>query len=378
MAYGVAVDKKTTEKLIKDLCKLTQWQNEPSFPGSQVVTLSRASLGKLSNHDYYVAEKSDGTRLMMIIEDGKGYLVDRKCKAVLTNSCFPLPLNPAAPHAQHFHNGTVLDGEMLEEKDGDRTWLSYVVYDVVAINGVWRGGEKLYTRLQLAQTEVIEPRQSYLSEHPNMREQEKFELRLKPMYRCKDTRLLFTDIIPKLQHENDGVIFTPVDMPYKPGTCFDLLKWKPLKHQTIDFRVDVKFRQRIGYAHLNLADHGSLTFNDYMTLSDQERKEIGGGLLLSKINGKVIECTWDAEWRTLIPLEDGKTWEDGATTRQGGWRFSRFRPDRELPNDVSVFKRVNDALQEGLDEEELLAKIDQFSAEASSASGGRGQKRPHE
>jgi hypothetical protein len=121
---------------------------------------------------------------MMIIEDGKGYLVDRKCKAVLTNSCFPLPLNPAAPQAQHFHNGTVLDGEMLEEKDGDRTWLSYVVYDVVAINGVWRGGEKLYTRLQLAQTEVIEPRQSYLSEHPNMREQEKFELRLKPMYRC--------------------------------------------------------------------------------------------------------------------------------------------------------------------------------------------------
>jgi hypothetical protein len=30
------------------------------------------------------------------------------------------------------------------------------------------------------------------------------------------------------------------------GTCFDLLKWKPIKHQTIDFRVDVKFRQRIG------------------------------------------------------------------------------------------------------------------------------------
>ena len=61
-------------------------------------------------------------------------------------------------------------------------------------------------------------------------------------------------------------------------------------------------------------------------------------------------------------------------------RFSRFRPDRDLPNDVSVFKRVNDALTEGLDEEELLAKIDQFSAEASSASasGGRGQKRPHE
>jgi hypothetical protein len=184
-------------------------------------------------------------------------------------------------------------------------------------------------------------------------------------------------------------------------------------------------------------------------------QEIGGGLLLSKINGKVvgfsfsplvcsfvfcftsasslrapaaldiagffyngydaqvIECTWDAEWTTLTPDENGKTWEDRATFRQaratrrahlcnvvraffsayslpcmqGGWRFSRFRPDRELPNDVSVFMRVNDALKEvlslatvrrtlvryilrcisrcvskGLGEEELLAKIAEFSA----------------
>ncbi len=30
----------------------------------------------------------------------------------------------------------------------------------------------------------------------------------------------------------------------------------------------------VRYAHLNLADHGSLTFNDYMTLSDQERKVV--------------------------------------------------------------------------------------------------------
>jgi hypothetical protein len=63
-------------------------------------------------------------------------------------------------------------------------------------------------------------------------------------------------------------------------------------------------------------------------------------------------------------------------------RFSRFRPDRTDPNDVSVSERVKAALTEGLDEEELLAKIDQFSAEASSASASasscRGQKRPRE
>jgi hypothetical protein len=156
-SYGLPVDAKTTAKVIKDLCNLTGWHNEPSFPGSQVVTLTRASLGKLSKHDYYVAEKSDGTRLMMLIEEGKGYLIDRKCKVVLTNSCFPLQMNAGAQEAQHFHNGTVLDGEMLEEKDGDRMWLSYLVYDVVAVGGVLRGGEKLYTRLQVVATNYIIP-----------------------------------------------------------------------------------------------------------------------------------------------------------------------------------------------------------------------------
>jgi hypothetical protein len=72
-------------------------------------------------------------------------------------------------------------------------------------------------------------------------------------------------------------------------------------------------------------------------------QEIGGGILLSEIKGKVIECKWvripcgpavpvqmwllctavvsvqDAEWTTLIPHQDGKTWADDATFRQGGW-----------------------------------------------------------
>ncbi|KYK64549.1 mRNA capping enzyme, partial [Toxoplasma gondii TgCatPRC2] len=31
----------------------------------------------------------------------------------------------------------------------------------------------------------------------------------------------------RLPHESDGIIFTPVNLPYATGTCRQLLKWKP-------------------------------------------------------------------------------------------------------------------------------------------------------
>ena len=38
-----------------------------------------------------------------------------------------------------------------------------------------------------------------------------------------------------LVHENDGMIFTVNRCPYYPGTCEEIVKWKPLHMNTIDF-----------------------------------------------------------------------------------------------------------------------------------------------
>lgn len=37
---------------------------------------------------------------------------------------------------------------------------------------------------------------------------------------------LSTQVLPSLPHENDGLIFTPMDAPYTLGTDYRLLKWK--------------------------------------------------------------------------------------------------------------------------------------------------------
>lgn len=40
-----------------------------------------------------------------------------------------------------------------------------------------------------------------------------------------------------LRHENDGIIFTVDACPYYPGTCEEIVKWKPPVLNTIDFRI---------------------------------------------------------------------------------------------------------------------------------------------
>jgi mRNA guanylyltransferase len=53
----------------------------------------------------------------------------------------------------------------------------------------------------------------------------------------QDVQAVFDHIIPKLMHGNDGLIFTMNACPYYPGTCQEILKWKPKSLNTIDFDV---------------------------------------------------------------------------------------------------------------------------------------------
>jgi hypothetical protein len=47
-------------------------------------------------------------------------------------------------------------------------------------------------------------------------------VKLKEFMALKNLPYLFDHVIPNLKHENDGLIFTPVKLPYIPGTCRQL------------------------------------------------------------------------------------------------------------------------------------------------------------
>jgi len=60
---------------------------------------------------------------------------------------------------------------------------------------------------------------------------------MKDVFKACDTPTIFSHLIPKLPHENDGIIFTKNKCPYYPGTCSEILKWKEKHLNTIDFTL---------------------------------------------------------------------------------------------------------------------------------------------
>jgi mRNA capping enzyme, catalytic domain len=62
---------------------------------------------------------------------------------------------------------------------------------------------------------------------------------MKEMFNIWDAHILFPKLLDanKLEHENDGLIFTIDESPYYPGTCDQILKWKPIELNSIDFNL---------------------------------------------------------------------------------------------------------------------------------------------
>ena len=60
---------------------------------------------------------------------------------------------------------------------------------------------------------------------------------MKEMFNIWDASTILKNILPRLEHENDGLIFTIDASPYYMGTCPHILKWKPFHLNTIDFNA---------------------------------------------------------------------------------------------------------------------------------------------
>lgn len=60
---------------------------------------------------------------------------------------------------------------------------------------------------------------------------------MKEMFHVWDGHHILQKIVPRLEHENDGLIFTVDACPYYPGTCPQIYKWKPPHLNSIDFNL---------------------------------------------------------------------------------------------------------------------------------------------
>lgn len=188
-----------------------------AFPGSHPVSLTRENVQLLEKEAYYVCEKTDGVRFLLVACGRLGcFFLGRKGDVRWVKLALPrrLPKGPLPPNWQR--SDCLLDGELMGT--------TFYIFDAIFVDQ-FVGNLPLPERLRLVQTEVIIPRMRF--------QVDDFAVKLKRMYEASATRFVVEQVLPKI--DNDGLIFTPVHRPYRPGTDYRLLKWKPPELNSVDF-----------------------------------------------------------------------------------------------------------------------------------------------
>ncbi|GJD12910.1 mRNA-capping enzyme [Galdieria sulphuraria] len=321
------------------------------FPGTLPLTLSRRHIDMICHNDYVLLEKSDGTRYFLLILENHAFLIDRKYSfyPIVPKPPFPLP-NEAMNSTVQEHHETLLDGELCVNLATD-TW-EYLVYDVVAIQGDHRIGQKNYRSRMLAVEDwVVRPRLLAASTAGSLR------IRIKDVYEKTEIDRLFSRIYKNEDRDyvyenghrfdgcvcnrNDGLIFTPVQLAYPLKSCSALLKWKYPLYNSVDFMLFIEvdggneedprnIHTYLGYK----GDRGVVRYREVFFPSSLKKKWAESRL---EHHGKIIECSYDR--------------------MAGEWRYLRHRTDKTTPNYSTTVMDTLESTAESITREELIDRI---------------------
>lgn len=322
----------------RTLCK---WERE-TFPGSQPVSLTRKNLETLTRSPYVACEKSDGERHMLMVYKQAVYIIDRMFNIYRVTLSLP-----------DIDKTTLLDGELIMDATpsaGKPVTIRYLVYDAVHVRGRSVATESLLHRLKAALVEVVRPRKA--------KQDDAFAIYVKDFFDVCHSATVVFPLGLRLPHMCDGLIFTPVNDPYRAGTCQRLLKWKPAHMNTVDFVLDLVmgFEPEQVHAKLLAAVAGVQRHED-MWLA--RSGEMWNWLVANRkeVNGKVAECGWDPKIYTFVPSNRSDFVTTGTWVEGGGWILHRIRDDRTIPNDESVVEKVKASIADGISIEQLQATL---------------------
>ncbi|KAI9509344.1 mRNA capping enzyme [Russula earlei] len=355
-------------KHVGTLCGL----NHDRFPGSQPVSFSTTDLDRLEREDYWVCEKSDGVRVLLVVLtnletiEQMVFIVDRhNVYREISGLFFPHHERPERPL-----RSTIIDAELVVDVDPrtKRETLRLLCFDCLVAdnqNVMSKTLDKRYWRLKEV---FFKPYTRMLRDHPHMIGSQPFDIQVKEVGFSYSIDKVFLDI-NNLQHRNDGLIYTSVSTPYVPGTDRNLsvvfffdgtllmlllasnrLKWKPPSENSIDFRLVLRFPPLSGsptqpdlHAKPVFALHvwcGGEGANakyehwDTMHVSDDEWESMKASE--EQVDDRIVEVCWD-------PVTEH-------------WRLMRFRDDKPQGNHRSVVENVIQSIAGGVEKEGLLAR----------------------
>lgn len=325
---GIGVVKSPRREEIQELCqKMCGWEGG-GFPGSQPVSMDVQNIKLLHEKPYRVSWKADGVRYMMLIlKEKEIYLIDRD------NNVFAAPQFhfPQRKFPREHVFDTLLDGEMVLDKENEKIHPRYLAYDIIQFQGQEVGKQNHDIRMVCIEKEIEMARSIGAQQGLFDKSKEPFSIRAKKFFQVEKAEWILDAWSPKLSHENDGLIFNPAEEPYGPGQSHEVLKWKPHTLNSVDFILNIgKIKQEGCIPELV----GTLMVGGY----DRPFASIKVTKELKSLNKKIVECTWDA------------------TSKQ--WKFLRVREDKSFPNGYKTAMSVCKSIQQPVTREWLLEVIE--------------------
>ncbi|XP_060517361.1 mRNA-capping enzyme [Cylas formicarius] len=316
-------------QLQRKVQRMCGWKDK-EFPGCQPVSMTVDNLKFLKEKSYRVSWKADGTRYMMLI-DGKDevYFFDRNNTVFKVNGLTFLHRKDLSKHLKD----TLLDGEMVIDEVGEENIPRYLAYDIIQFEGQNIGKEFFYpTRLHVLDVEIIKPRYAAMERMLINKSTEPFSIRKKDFWPISQTASLLSEKFAKsLSHKPDGLIFQPSKDPYIAGRCDEVLKWKPLSMNSVDFRLKIVTEngpgiipKKVGYLYVGQLDQ------PFAKIKSKDVKHL---------DNKIIECKYENDQ----------------------WVFMRERTDKVYPNSYNTAKAVFSSILKPVTKEKLLEFIERES-----------------
>ncbi len=306
-----------------------------------------------------MCEKSDGIRyLLYLTQDEQGlesqFLIDRK------NDYWYLP--PASLHfpldtdEQAYHVETLVDGELvMDDLGGKELQPNFLVFDCLVLDGNPLMERPLDKRLGYFREKVFKPYQALFKKYPQEQAYQAFRMEMKDMQVSYGIEMMFRDVIPKLKHANDGLIFTCRNTEYRPGTDPHILKWKPATENTIDLRIQLRFKT-VEADEADLADGIVEPWVDYDSIPMADLYSYQGDGRGDKYRRFAELYLSDEDWEAMKGCNDpiSNRIVECAMDDQGRWRLHRFRDDKSEANHISTVNSVMDSIRDSVTEQELL------------------------
>eukprot|EP01064_Diplonema_japonicum_P020793 TRINITY_DN30365_c0_g1_i1.p1 TRINITY_DN30365_c0_g1~~TRINITY_DN30365_c0_g1_i1.p1 ORF type:complete len:1067 (+),score=262.81 TRINITY_DN30365_c0_g1_i1:42-3242(+) len=323
------------ETTYQTLLKKKQTQSKSGMPlskamrGEQVLALQ---LDQETQVCYLVDTVTNKRAQLSRNEGGEGlglaYVFDRSCDVYLLLDEVTVP-----------GESTLVDGELITNLKTGNT--DYIIYDVVMRGATTYGTANMSARIKCMQ-ELVQRRNEHLARG---RKEPMFDMRVKEFYPSDQIEKLLSFIVKedeyiyKGENKNDGVVLTPEAghlVPFRPGTCGALLKWKHPDTLTVDWHVKLASR----------TDQGRK-----FTLSYNVKDKAPGGEWYEEA------CDFDVApllARKGVCLSDvPQVVECKFLSEQGYWLVTNVRNDKKAPNSYLTVASVLESQAENYNSERL-------------------------